>query len=541
MKMIGGGAAGLGAAALLPSAAGFTFKDDKPFKFGNLTSTDTNLEIKPNGNLNLKQNNVSEVGSLTSEELWGKPENGTDSSILQKHHRDALNDGYAVGWGPNYHTVIDPRDYSDDSKALQALNDELVNNIPEGSTAIIWIPGHRPDGNSYVLDRTVICGGSSTSCRIVPKGWNHSSVSGARIESAINDGSPMFLLENDSNFGFQLQHHIIGDGMTLNAQSNDCEGIRLNDVVQFGVAHIHFQSFVGGENQGALRFDGTCFNGWVDDINWGGGDGTADCISLTNEGGSATNGDETPGEIRYGSKMNLSKGGFARGIVSHVNASKQMWLGGRIEGATGEASFHFKDGQLVIGSGSELGAAEGNNTNHVTFDGRNIVVAPDIYMGRAGGNGIEITTDTLDGMISQQTFVSPNISGDVIKIDSSPGSNYHLLVPRAEQISDGTVSYPSPSSPWIGMKYLDGWQPFRSGTNSISANSTVKIESFASIDVPIRASKINIQDAETDAIGVTPVYGWRESSGTDGQQSFGFHNFSASELTVAWELERLSQ
>ena len=64
LKALGGGTAAAGAAALLPGASAFTFKDDKPFKFGNQSSSSSNFEVGTSGNLDLHGNDIKDVGEI---------------------------------------------------------------------------------------------------------------------------------------------------------------------------------------------------------------------------------------------------------------------------------------------------------------------------------------------------------------------------------------------------------------------------------------------------------------------------------------------
>lgn len=69
LKALGGGAAGIGAAAMIPGAAGFTFKDDKAFKFSNLSSSQTNFEVGKNGDLNLHSNKIQNTSKIDTQSL----------------------------------------------------------------------------------------------------------------------------------------------------------------------------------------------------------------------------------------------------------------------------------------------------------------------------------------------------------------------------------------------------------------------------------------------------------------------------------------
>lgn len=67
LKSVTGGAAAVGAAAMLPNAAGFTLKDNKPFKFTNTSTSQTNFEVGKQGNLNLHGNKITNAQSIHTE------------------------------------------------------------------------------------------------------------------------------------------------------------------------------------------------------------------------------------------------------------------------------------------------------------------------------------------------------------------------------------------------------------------------------------------------------------------------------------------
>lgn len=69
LKALGGGTAAAGAMAMLPSASAFTFKDDKSFKFGNLSSSNTNFEVGKQGDLDLYGNDIVDAGKLNAENV----------------------------------------------------------------------------------------------------------------------------------------------------------------------------------------------------------------------------------------------------------------------------------------------------------------------------------------------------------------------------------------------------------------------------------------------------------------------------------------
>ena len=67
MKAAAGGAAGLGAAAVLPSASAFKLTSDRGFSYYNKTSSNLNFEIDSTGNVDLKGNNISNVKSINTD------------------------------------------------------------------------------------------------------------------------------------------------------------------------------------------------------------------------------------------------------------------------------------------------------------------------------------------------------------------------------------------------------------------------------------------------------------------------------------------
>lgn len=399
-----------------------------------------------------------DLDKATISALSNSPKNGTSDKIEQRHHFDALVEGYAVGWASDYSVVIDPRDYDSDAAALQAVNDDLVSELPDSSTAEVWVPGYHPNGGSYEISSTVVFGDPNGNTRIVPQGFGMYGHDNAEINITINDGSPAFQITNSGSFN--LGQPIFGN-LSLNAQENDCEGLRLSDVVQFGLNNVTLKNFVGGANDGALVIDGACYNSWVDNVRWSGVDGTAYAISLVNDTGT-----DSPGEIRWRDGINISKGGFARAWSCEVNASKQYW-NGRVEGAQGDAQFYQTDGQLIFGPHAEIGAASANH--HVYFAGTSLTIPDNTFFGfNDVGDGIYIDTDDIEAYIGQQSFMSPNISGDHITIVQDPGDNNHIAVPRESQVSNNiTLNYPAKG--WTGIHYLDGWQPQSEGTVTVSA------------------------------------------------------------------------
>jgi hypothetical protein len=87
LKALGGGAAGLGAAAMLPSVAGFEIKDSNSLKYFNQSSSKSSFEVDPSGNLDVTQIGTSSnpIPQTYTNQL------GSDSSKVENINSKTLN------------------------------------------------------------------------------------------------------------------------------------------------------------------------------------------------------------------------------------------------------------------------------------------------------------------------------------------------------------------------------------------------------------------------------------------------------------------
>ena len=69
LKAVAGGAAGLGLTGMLPSAAALDIKSPHDLSYYDGGSTTPDLEIDTHGNLNLDGSNITNAGSIDTEEL----------------------------------------------------------------------------------------------------------------------------------------------------------------------------------------------------------------------------------------------------------------------------------------------------------------------------------------------------------------------------------------------------------------------------------------------------------------------------------------
>jgi hypothetical protein len=227
-----GGAAGLSAAAMLPSASAFTFKDDKSFKFGNLSSSNANFEVGKQGDLDLHGNDITNAGQIgsasnpvsdvtvdsidaerVSNEVYAK---NYDGAGLASRVENALNDlknnfggqgrvrvtpkddGTAWTWDKDL--VIDPTDFS-------GLDIDIDRNVE------IEYPG---DGVAITLNTTFssrnnrpkrIIGGKWNATGSNPDGWLRlkdtykTYVEPAKVEN----------FQNSNNNGFGVQLYVSSD------------------------------------------------------------------------------------------------------------------------------------------------------------------------------------------------------------------------------------------------------------------------------------------------------------------------------------------
>jgi len=460
---------------------------------------------------------------------------GTDDHVEIEPLADALREGYLVGLTNRYQTVIDPRDHPSDADALQAANDDLVENFPDGErTGYVYLPALRPDGTEFDIGKTVVFGSETDAVEVLPRGWGFRSPSGPLIQCSIDDGDPMFVVASRKRVrGTTAQF----GGFAAEASGNDAEFLRLKNVISFHLSQVHARHFNSATAKGVYVFDGGCYNGYINRTTYVASRvlcPDTDVWVLRND-----TGDGPPGELKFGpgnSTYADPSYPFDSGYRCEVDASDIVW-GGRIEGAGGDGLIHQTDGYLFLSSYTELSRVEGTDTDKVYFDGYMLKISPAISLNAnltgSEGHGVHVGT-------MARGYVPPlpndGIQGDVLRIDDDNGSRNYVVVPY-EGTFNGTVEYPDP--PWRQLVYPDGWQRFRAGTTTIEPNTTTGLTRFAGgAGTEVRLTNLTTASEPTGDPRFRVLRGWEGGAGSGGNQWIGIEETNGASFDLSWELHR---
>lgn len=419
-------------------------------------------------------NNVIQISFTGSGGTTLAAPNGTSDNISALDPEAWLQEGYIVGQTPGYYTVIDPREHTDDTDALQTANDTVLSNMDTDSNhGLLRLPAIRPDGTRYSFPSTVNLMNSGASS-IALQGYNQSNTSRNAIECTIDDGSPLFHF--NSNGGFRSVYQTIG-GISCRMNGR-AEFFRFTDVSPKGgllkcqVSDV-YGTDVGAE--GVFVFEGGCFNFQVDMLHANGFSGAtaSDCLPVFAFTRSTGGTDETPGEIVLGENVNsfTDTGGMVwTEPISDADVTNNPGLvmsnimfHGRAEGAisTGAtpgfntgAAIHVSSGaQVYINSGSEIGNNDkgGSPRYGIYHNGEYLGVSNNVDLGQAPSGGL---------FIPDRANVSPSGShvasighglryfgsGPIIKVDEDDMSSEAgpiTLPDRNDLVTSQSVSYPS--------------------------------------------------------------------------------------------------
>jgi hypothetical protein len=210
-----------------------------------------------------------------------------------------------VGFTQGYSTRIDPADYADDSAAIQALNDTLLENLPAAfQQGVIRIPPLKPDGSAWEFPRTITFGAEDSDRVIVPQGtlWG----SGGTVtpwKTSIDDGSPVFYVPgNVAEENASAVQMPIGGFNMLGGQGQDCEALRLTNLLLFDLRDVFLVHFAQGpDSDGAVVFEGSCHNAEIDRVRYRGYNRNTEASAQTDVF-TYRNREETsgPGELIFG-------------------------------------------------------------------------------------------------------------------------------------------------------------------------------------------------------------------------------------------------
>jgi hypothetical protein len=241
--------------------------------------------------------------------------------------------GVPVGLTHDYSTTVDPSEYEDDSTAIQALNERLLEHVPENfGQGVIRIPPLKPDGSQWSFPRTVTFGDPESNRLIVPQGtlWGGGTTV-REWTTTIDDGSPIFhvpgnLAEDSANPAPMP----IGGFAISGSQGQDFEAIRLTHLTIFDLRQIYLvQCAQGPDSDGAVVFEGSCHNAEIDRVRYRGYNRNTEASAQTDVF-TYRNREETsgPGELIFGPGCR-ARFGYGRVLnqTSGSNHPTTFWFG----------------------------------------------------------------------------------------------------------------------------------------------------------------------------------------------------------------------
>jgi hypothetical protein len=366
-------------------------------------------------------------GRGTTNEVAGRsrPATGGESAVTTL---DGLTE--PVGWAGHYTTSVDPADYEDDSAAIQALVDDLFENMGELTVGHVILPQVKADGSMWSFPRTVSFGSDADRPGrddgrgvVLPHGR------GTRVRTSIDDGSPVFHLDpahttkpgEAGTFG----------GFTAGG-GTDAEFVRVTSVIGWELKDLWLGGLARGPaSTAAIVADANSYNFFLYNVHWWGGGGTeADVIGDDNSRdvrNPATDGHfmlDIHGECRNG--VNISTGG-------------RHSIAGHIEGASNAGV--KSTGTITITDETWFYNTHDENTNQVELDDC-IATLGNFYAGRCTGDLVSLGPDMHQFHVEPFTVSWGNLnddqqSGAAIAIADGAGTGSPLTstVPFPEQLS----------------------------------------------------------------------------------------------------------
>jgi len=456
-------------------------------------------------------------------ELLG-PETDTAQSVTAN-----LSQGYCVGLAANGNIIsADPDDYASDDAAIQAVNDWLAGRTVPGGN--IYIPAAHPSKTEWVIENTVVVGDPAESsrirCNLFFVGYPYQVDATGHMTTTIDDGSQMFRVVGDT-VGGSATRGFTWRGGTFNLGSNDAGLVRFEYVTNVDLAYEWLKDFQGD----GVVFDSFAFEPVFRRCRFKPDDGqatpTANCIVFENSYGTAA-----PAQAMIGEGVNTD--GTHNVSILYRDPMPSAYIAGKYEGAAGRATIDVDDpggpSCVFVTPKAHIGDTR-DGAHGVYFDAYKCVIAPS-YVTQISGDGIVV-----DGVTSG--WVSPYISynavtGDAINV-SDPGATNRLVVPREFTVGErdvDTVNYPADG--WLGIIYPDGWQKFRTGSDTITANTTQVVETFGRASTGTRHyAEWSFDAAPAGDVDIDMRIGYDVG---DGHPSLIFENLSGNDADISWTL-----
>lgn len=380
---------------------------------------------------------ISSVDSLETgtADITGSPNNNYPSSANLDHpYIGALKDGYIVAHGTNGNAwVTDPSNFTDNSAALQWVNDQIVAQSVQIGT--IHLPPRDPSNSAWSIPSTVTIGSSSTRSKV--NFIHHGGTAGnsGLITTSIDNGEPMFeFLGTASN---SMRSPYIE--MYAFGSNNNVVLAKLQHVNNFSLRGRYFST-----SGIAIQIDGSSFGFDIDDIN----------IGPKNVGGVG---------LKFTDEDNVDQpgnGNIGSGAIFEGDADRQLWstvlcpglnIQGHFEGATGTALIDLSTLDSAKVAPSKIQGGDQTVDGIIADDGD--VVVGDIGEIANVDNGIQINpSGTLD-----RIMVSENITYN------SVGTN---AINQVNDVNTKAV-LPDPFSTAQAVSYVSG-----GGTNTYTKDIT---------------------------------------------------------------------
>jgi hypothetical protein len=352
-----------------------------------------------------------------------------------------------IGVTKGYSTSVDPAEYEDDSAAIQALNDDLLSNLPAGfGQGVVRIPPLKPDGSRWEFSRTVTFGEEDSDLTVVPQGTLWGAGSAVRPwKVTIDDGSPAFYVPGN---GTPLMP--IGGFAMAGTQGGDCEGIRLADLQLFHLQDLYLIHLAQGpESAGAVVFEGSCFNSEIDRVRYRGYNRDTEASKQTDVFAYVQREDVLgPGELVFGPGCR-ARFGYGRMLDQRQGTGNPStyWYG-HSERWERDYAMEVHTGMLHLGETTLFGHPTDENEDAGTvnvegFDGdgraRVATVAQEATLGSPNGKPA-LRLDGLNQFRVQPFYTYGIDDGPAISVPTAPRQGSYL--PNENVIYSGTVDAP---------------------------------------------------------------------------------------------------
>jgi hypothetical protein len=319
--------------------------------------------------------------------------------------------------GPN---SVDPRDYSGDAAAL---NDLLSTMTDEGDGGILYLPGRRPDGNSWNLEDTVdMAPQSSPRVAVSLQGVGFAAGGSSAITTTITDGSPMFRWDaEDKNV-----NTVWVDSINTFPGGNNAETFHFIEQ-DYTVDHVNVFNWTGP----CIRNTGPMFNFAIRDVTLNGAT-TSGSVGVLCE----SNANGAPGDWVLSEEVLINKTADAGVRITDANGVAE--IAGQVESQGTPVDSQV--GQLQITDTARIKQSGGGAAAVEHSGGRFECTGGHIF---GDGDGIDLSG--LFGYYRIGEAVDITVSGTPINAPTPGNTSTPSVLPDRDTV-DGTVSYPTGTS-----------------------------------------------------------------------------------------------